>query len=420
MPVLHQIARKLTKLPKLKRAMKDVYQNVGSLLSDKKSIPDKIQCISGTNREHLFGYYDKSPWDASGNRMIYLSVEGADKYAASVNPADIIVKDLKTNKEEVVAQTHSWNVQQGCMLQWLGPDYSDKIIYNDYRNGKYCAVIFTISSRKETILPMPVYSVSLDGTIALTLDFSRLNSFRPGYGYINVQDYSVDEKCPDGPCIWQMSLKNGDCRPLFTYKSLFDFNHRPTMEGAYHKVNHIMINPSGSRFMFLHRWILNGVKYDRLVTANISGDDRYILLDEDMVSHCNWKNDNIVLAWANTHKYGTHYYELIDKTKELYLFAENKLDVDGHPSYSPNGRYIITDSYPNFKRKQSLFLCDTETQEIINLASIYSNIKYKNETRCDLHPRWKRDSTEICFDGAQGEFRQVYTLKISEILDRRE
>jgi hypothetical protein len=352
--------------------------------------------------------------------MLYLRVEGASKHAASVNPADIILKNLVTDKEEVIAQTHSWNVQQGCMLQWLGPDYSEKIIYNDFREGQYCSVILTVSTGKEMILPMPVYSISSDGTVALTLDFSRLNSFRPGYGYINMCDSSINDRCPDTPCIWRINIDNGRAEPLFTYKSLFDLKPRANMRDAYHKVNHIMINPSGNRFMFLHRWILDGVKYDRLLTADINGDELFILLDDDMVSHCNWKDDTTIIAWANTHKHGTHYYELRDKTNELFIFAKDRLQVDGHPSYSPNGRYIITDTYPNFQRKQKIILCDTETQQIIEVAEIYANMKYKNETRCDLHPRWKRDSTEICFDGAQGKYRQVYTLKISDILDKND
>jgi hypothetical protein len=420
MPVLHNIANSLTKYPKFKRILKDIYQEVGVLFSDKKSVPNTINCVSNTDYEHLFGYYDKSPWDASGTRMIYLRVNEANKFTASDNYADIILKNLITKKEEVIAQTHSWNVQQGCMLQWIGPKYLDDIIYNDFRDGQYCSVILNISSGNEKILPMPVYSVSNDGTIALTLDFSRLNSFRPGYGYINLKDETINDKYPDSPCIWRMNLNDGDIKPLFTYKSLFNIKPQEGMSDAFHKVNHIMINPSGNRFMFLHRWILNGVKYDRLITSNIEGEDLFILLDDDMVSHCNWKGDKTIIAWANTHEYGNHYYELKDKTKNLFILAKDELKVDGHPSYSPNGRYIITDTYPDFKKKQSLILYDIETQKIMKVAEVYSNIKYKNDTRCDLHPRWKRDSSEICFDGAQGEHRQVYTLKINDIINKND
>ncbi len=412
MSILPIIAKKLTKHPHIKYQLKNVYQYLGNILSDKKSNPPNVEQISGDMNEHLFGYYDKSPWDADGNRIVYLRVNDAHKHPVSAHPADIILKNISTNEEKVIGQTRSWNVQQGCMLQWLGPDYKERIIYNDFRDGRYCSVILTINSGREKILPLPVYSVSQDGSTALTLDFSRLNTFRPGYGYMNLPDKTADQMCPDSPSIWRLNLNSEEIQPLFTYQNLFWINTRKDMVYAHHKVNHIMINPSSDRFMFLHRWILNGVKYDRLVTADLNGENLYILLDDNMVSHCNWKDDNTIIAWANTHEYGYHYYLLTDKSQEKHIFGEEILQVDGHPSCSPDGKYMITDTYPDFKRKQSLILCNLETNEITTIAQIYSNIKYINNTRCDLHPRWKRDSTEICFDGAQGKYRQVYSIKL--------
>lgn len=420
MSLLRSIAFRLRKYPKTKRMLKNIYQKTGYLFSDKKTEPKTIRCISSDNKEHMFGYYDKSPWDASGTKMIYMQVNGADKFAASSEPANIILKDLTKNKEKIIAQTRSWNVQQGCMLQWLGPDFKNQIIYNDFQNGNYCSIIHNIATRERRVLPMPVYSVSSDGRTALTLDFARLNTFRPGYGYCNLVNSSAKDKCADATCIWHIDIDKGDIKPLFTYKSLFNFQTRPDMKGAFHKVNHIMVNPSGDRFMFLHRWILGGVKYDRLITADMDGGNPYILLDEDMVSHCNWKNDKMVITWARTHEDGNHYYILKDKTTEKKVLVCDKLVVDGHPSYSPDCKYIITDTYPSFKRKQSLFLIEVDSLKTVKIAEVYANPKYKNENRCDLHPRWKRDSSEICFDGAQGKYRQVYSLKLEDVIEKND
>ena len=46
------------------------------------------------------------------------------------------------------------------------------------------------------------------------------------------------------------------------------------------------------------------------------------------------------------------------------------------------------------------------------LGSIYSDIRYRNEVRCDLHPRWNYDSTMICIDAAPEKKRQVYMIPI--------
>ena len=303
------------------------------------------------------------------------------------------------------------------MLQWLGPDFNTKIIYNDFRNKKYCSIILNIETLEEKVIDFPVYSVAKNGEIAISLDFSRLNTFRPGYGYCNIEDKTKNEFCPNKTCIWKVDLRSNKITELYDYKTLVNFENRDIMKEAYHKINHIMISPNSDKFMFLHRWIKNGIKYDRLLTSKIDGTELFNLLDEDMVSHSNWKDNNTIITWANTYAKGQHYYILKDKSKERKIFCENILNRDGHPSYSPDGKWLITDTYPDLKRKQFLYLINLKTNEAMKIAEIYSNISYKNETRCDLHPRWKPDSSEICFDGAQLKYRQIYTLKIGESKD---
>lgn len=86
--------------------------------------------------------------------------------------ADILLIDTDVNNGvRKIATTHTWNVQQGCMAQWLGPDFKSRILYNDMRNGKYCSVILDIVTGEERILPLPCYTVSSDGKTALSLDF---------------------------------------------------------------------------------------------------------------------------------------------------------------------------------------------------------------------------------------------------------
>ena len=41
---------------------------------------------------------------------------------------------------------------------------------------------------------LSVYSVSLDGKFALSLDFSRLHRLRKGYGYSNIPDKTYEEQ----------------------------------------------------------------------------------------------------------------------------------------------------------------------------------------------------------------------------------
>lgn len=416
MKFLNKVAYQMRRFPWLKKNIKLVYQYLGNILSNKKTIPKTIEQLT-TGEEHLFGYYDKCPWNKNEDKIIYLRVKNANKNAASKDEeAQIILKDIKNNNENIVATTKAWNVQQGCMLQWLGPDFNTKILYNDYIDNSLKTVILNIENGEKKVINWPVYAVDKSGKWALTLDFYRLHRMRPGYGYCNEEDKTINEKIPNNFCIWKIDLNNNRQEGILKYEDLYNLDNLETMHEAEHKVNHIMINPSGTRFMFLHRWIKNGIKYTRLLTADIDGKNIYNLLDDGMVSHCTWKDDKNILGWARERKKGTHYFLIQDKTKNVEIIAEKELTVDGHPSYSPNGKYFITDTYPDFKRKQHIYLYNCESKSVTKIASIYSNIKYIDDCRCDLHPRWNYTGDKICFDGAQQKFRQIYTINIGDKL----
>ena len=417
MKLLNRIAYNLRQYPKFKRFLKTTYKNIGNILSNKKTFPKDITQVSSDSEEHLFGYYDKSPWNKNEDKMLYLEVKNASKYAASTEKAKIILKDLNTNEEQIIAETSAWNVQQSCRLQWIGPDFNSRILYNDFIEGKLKTVILDINDNTKRIIDSPIYDVDKNGKFGLTLDFYRLHRLRPGYGYKNKEDKTKDELIPDGYCIWKVDLEKNKKNGIITYKELFDLDNKNSMIDAEHKVNHIMINPSGTRFMFLHRWIKNGVKNTRLLTADIDGKNIYNLLDNGMVSHCNWKNDNKILGWAREDNSFTCYLLLKDKSHKITEIAKEDLTVDGHPSYSYDGKYFITDTYPDFKRKQNIYLYNVKTKQTVKIASIYANTKYDEDCRCDLHPRWNYSGNKICFDGAQKNKRQVYTIDISNYID---
>lgn len=299
------------------------------------------------------------------------------------------------------------------MLQWM-PGRESTIIYNDWKDGRYCSVIYNYQTNEKRYLGLPVYTVSADGSTALTLDFARLHRMRPGYGYSYVPDKTEQELCPDGACAWSMDLNTGDFHEILTYRQLYNFEHRKEMEGAGHKINHLMINPSGTRFMLLHRWFHEEKTYTRLVSANMDGSGLYNVLDEDMASHYSWINDSEIICYAHTCQEGDGYYRIKDRSRERERIWGQITSGDGHPTISPDGTKFITDSYPDSARMSKLYLIDAEGKNVRLLANIFSPFQYDGEVRCDLHPRFSRSSDKVCFDSAVSGRRQLYCINLEE------
>lgn len=421
----------LNKIPGVKKYIKRAYQLIMYTISPKiKSEGNIIRMSPDSEGEYFFGYYDKSPWDASMRYMLCMQAKNTWSNPDPKGPADILLIDTDENtriqegftvsggrKIKKIATTHTWNVQQGCMAQWLGPDFKSHILYNDLRDGKYCSIILNIETKEERILPVPCYTVSADGKIALSLDFSRLHSLRLGYGYAELSETTKGVALPDSTAVWKLDIETGEVTELLKYTDFAKFQPRPEMQedSSVHKVNHLMLSPNGKRFMVLYRWFCGQRKYTRLVTCNVDGTDLYILSDDDMVSHCYWKNDEEIIAFERKKDGGPGYYLMKDKTQD-YRHLWPQLNNDGHPSYSPtDNNLLVTDSYPNRARVADIKLLrdsDPEGKDMKVIARVFAPFKYDNDTRCDLHPRWRQDGKAVCFDSIFEGHRGLYIVKL--------
>lgn len=415
MGVIQQLNYKLNNYPRIKRHLKRVYQRVNYSISSKKRVEGSVIKVSpdDNDSEYFFGYYDKSPWDATGRYMLCLRAKDTRREVSPKEPAEIILIDTQRDKNDtdrikVLGKSNSWNVQQGCMLQWLGPDFETRIIYNDFRNGRYVAVILDILDGNEREIDFPVYSVDPKGNFALSLDFSRLFNLRPGYGYYNLREETEGIGLPETPAIWRIDLNTGNTEGLLSYSDLINLNPREGFAdtGAVHKVNHIMISPDGDRFMFLHRWFYKGHKYSRLISCDIDGKNMKALLDEDMVSHCCWKDNSTIVSYARS-VFGIGYVCIdVDSGSCEQIWTE--LKNDGHPGFSPDGKRAVTDTYADKKRMCAVIVIEDGKPEV--KARLFEPFSYDNDTRCDLHPRWDRDGRQICIDAAFEGRRGLYIV----------
>ena len=149
-----RINYQLNKYPSIKKYIKRGYQRIMYAISPKiKSVGDIIRVSpNDPDSEYFFGYYDKSPWDATDKYMLCVRVQQAYKSVAPKEPGTVCLIDTNENNKLVeIGITHAWNVQQSCMAQWMGPDFKSRIIYNDYRDGHYCSVIFNVAEMKDML-----------------------------------------------------------------------------------------------------------------------------------------------------------------------------------------------------------------------------------------------------------------------------
>lgn len=370
---------------------------------------------------HFFGYYDKSPWDASGRYLLGLETTFMDRPPTAEDEATVgLIDSAAGNAWRPLARTSAWNWQQGCMLQWLPSAAERLIVFNDRRQDRFVAVILDVRTGEERVLPRPIYALSPDGAAALSTNFARLAQTRPGYGYVGLAEPGADDPHPAEDGIFHIDLTTGEHRLILSYAEVAGFRPQESMRGAKHWINHIQVNTDGTRFAFLHRWAPWGRMRPwrtRLLTANLDGSDLYCLADDGMVSHYDWRDPTHILAWARRRGLGDRFFLFTDRSDRCVAVGEGVLTVDGHCSWSPDRRRVLTDTYPDREHRRALILYRPEDGLKVEVGRFFAPPELQGEIRCDLHPRWSRDGRLICFDSAHEGTRQMYVMDVSEVVE---
>jgi hypothetical protein len=380
--------------------------------------PPEAAAVTGGPSHHWFGYYDKTPWDATGRYMLGMEVRFIDRPPAPDDGIALGLIDTQYgNAWRPFARTTAWNWQQGTMLQWSGEAPGRLVVFNVRGEGHFGAELLDVLTGEARRLPHPVYALSPDGRTALSTNFSRIADTRPGYGYEGIPDPWREQDHPADDGIYVMDVASGECGLIISLDRIARTGGHACIEGAKHWFNHIQINRSGTRFAFLHRWTRRDETgwSTRLFTADLDGAGLCCLSDHGLVSHYDWLGADRVLAWARRRGIGDRYFLFTDGSGEFEILGDGVLAHDGHCSWSPDGQWILTDTYPDADQRRPLLLYRPADGRLAELGRFYSPPQMTGQLRCDLHPRWNRDGTKVCFDSAHEGQRQMYVMDVSSI-----
>lgn len=379
-----------------------------------------VRAITRGPNFHWFGYYDKLQFDPTGRYVLAMEVDFEHR---SPKPDDVIkigMVDLHDGGRWMeLDHTSAWCWQQGCMLQWrLGSQ--TQIIWNDRQDNEYVCHVLDVKSRKKRTLPGPIYTLNPDGRTAVAPDFRRIQDMRPGYGYAGLPDPHAEDPAPKDSGIFRIDLDSGKQDLIISIADIARFGQIPgNPKDAKHYFNHLLFNPDGSRFIFLHRWRATGLRSfaTRMLTANASGTDIRVVDPYGQTSHFIWRDPKHILAWAWHPSHNEAFYLYEDGTDKVEIVGKGVMTVNGHCTYLPGNRWILNDTYPDKERKQNVYLYEVATCKTVPLGHFFLPPEYRGEWRCDTHPRFSPDGRSVVIDSPHGgNGRQMYIIDISAIV----
>ncbi len=379
---------------------------------------------------HWFGYYDKREFDSTNTCVLSNRVGFEGRSPTPDDAIDVGYIDLKRNDTWVpLGTSRAWGWQQGCMLQWVGTT-GKTVLWNDRDGDRFISRLLNVETGHQKTLPMPIYTVAPDGSFGLSADFRRINNLRPGYGYSGLADPYVHDRAPDASGIWKIDFKTGETHLIL---SLAQVAAIPWPDGkrhtsAWHYFNHLLINPTGNRFVFLHRYRpvfhpqtlrFEGGFVTRMLSANVDGSDLFVLDPSGHTSHFIWDDATHVTMWTKPTDNPAGFYQMTDRTDQVVPVGSGVMTANGHNTNlpAPYQNWILNDTYPSRNgRRQTVYLYNRSTQKKILLGHFPSPAQYSGEWRCDTHPRSSNNGHFIVIDSPHSGGRQLHLLDIRAVI----
>jgi hypothetical protein len=404
------------------------------------------------DKNFFFGYYNYSPVNSSGTKLLAHKANFEGRMPNATDSVEIGFFDLeKNNQWHALGRSKAFNWQQGAMLQWLGPDFNSRIIFNDVEKERFVSRIVNVDSKETRTIPQAVYGISPDGKFSISLNFERCYWTR-AYSYAPIVDECWNKRIPDEDGIIKINLQTGKKETIIKINDFLELQGIEDDGTTSHWFEHIMLNPEATRFAFHHRYGSRDAYLTRSYTADTNGKNiwKHPAHEDDRFSHLGWKdNDHYVLftypktnitKWIGSKKksyprdfirwfyrktlkrfikretlnkaVGNNHYAL---TRDRYGIIEKinfgMLSKDGHPSFTSDGRFMLTDTYQDEENCRHLLLCDLERKKFMELGSFYST--YNNcGWRADLHPRFSRNENSVIIDSTHNGYHQMLILKI--------
>lgn len=408
------IARVLSRVPYIKKVVKLMYARWVFLRSKKSyrvkssSIPD---ALTVKDKSSFFGYYDKVPENELGMILLCVTSSNTRRLPSAEEEIQLVV----LSEEYLVllcVSVQAYNWQQGCRAHWLS---NDLFIFNDFDKSRDCYIsrVFSVSERKEVKrFDFPVQD-SFSTEYFISLNYQRLRTLRPDYGYYNLPGLSqkqLEDLNSDG--LWRVDYESGEGRLFISLKDVCSLEPAAEFSDAIHKINHVMISPDGSRFIFMHRYFVRGHRVDRLILADSETAELRLLSDHGMVSHCFWVDKNTILGYMRGPQRKDAYWLIDVGTGEFNRLINEELSSlgDGHPHV--RGEWFVTDTYPDKARMQHLLLGNWKTGEVLKIGEFYHGFEFHGESRCDLHPRLSYDGRKVYFDSIFNGKRHLYAMRV--------
>lgn len=354
-------------------------------------------------RNTFCGYYDVSPFNKKDSSLILLHVNNLPinyKIDGTKESEIFLYNWMEDRIIKHIGATRAWNWQQGARTGWYSPSI---VIYNDFRDGKYCGVLFDVEKSDLRVLKYPVQCWSEN--YYTTLSYETLAERRADYGYfchkrkpslediyIKVLDFETESVVYE--INWRDALK------------YLNYSENKEIIKTIH-FNHIQFSPCGKKIAFIVRFDVNHVQHSSLFVADIISGNIEIPVYDEIISHHIWQSPELIVYWGKLNGDEGYYRAMIGSNKSEII---SLTQPDGHPVMISEEEFI-TDSYPDNRMRRQLYRGNINGK-FTKIAEYAEQPVLYIENRCDSHPSLSNDLKWVQIDRMNNGRRSILLLQL--------
>lgn len=405
--------------PKLKLAVRNLYQGVFDLMPRKKNYFSGDYDIK---EGYFFGFHDVPPFSTDETKVLACKYSFDLRMPKAGEGIEVGYLDFNNGKMgdfHQIGETKAWNWHKGCRLQWLN---KKEVIFNNAVDGKIICTIANVETKETRNLPHPIDTayVSEKESIATTFSYERLQVCMPGYGYPYSDESYLNEKAPKETGLFLMDLNSGERKLIVPVSVLVEKYGKDNVDKYYHYVTHTEFSKDGRYISFLYRRMEEGGDINKRITMMVVYDrqtNELILLPTQVSgSHYVWNGKNQIIASCIIDGKSCHVLYDMNDVEHYKIIRPDVLNQDGHQTFV-NDDVFVTDTYPDKWRQSQLYVANMADGNVKKILSINSPKKFQCKTvynyiDCDLHPRMSPSGKYVCCDTVMTGRRGLLIINI--------
>jgi len=402
--------------------------------SQKNGKDEKISIQKISTGKIIHRFFDTSPMSPSGKYLALFRLPYEDHSPKPGDAGEVVLVDIKTGKERIVAKSRGWEMQLGAQVQWGKTD--NELYFNDVdtTSWKAFAVKFNPLTGVSQRMEGTVFMASPDGTQLASHNLIKSRYAQIGYGVIIPKELTAKNVGPvatDGITI--TDTKTSKSKMLVTIREIYE-KTVPSIaisnpQDFHYYCFQVKWNPQGTKLLTTIQWspVSGGPRRRAVITMNTDGSNLRTAITPEQ-----WAKGGHHINWTPDGEHISMNLEADDKQLGLELITAKYDGSDlkvvfqpgsGHPSFHPLGLpLIVTDAYPGEMVTSGdgtvpIRLLNTQTGTEQKIAGIFLS-KTEGEFRIDAHPAWDYSGRYVIFNGFTDNTRSVFIADLKNVLQK--